>query len=160
MADSILGELLEESVTAAQGLTLTGVSSSSIVQVAGLTATTLGNQIPTRPCVIFAPFGSEDIPDGGGTNLRDDIAYRVACVILDAANNDHTAATLDARYLWRETLIDHFIHNRMSVTISNAVLYDQTLELQPVVNLGAWAKNWFLSAFIIKFVVRKTRRAS
>lgn len=159
MANSILGEILEEAVTAAKTLTLAGVGSTSIKQLGGLTATTLDNEIPARPCVIFAPFGSEDIPDGGGTNISDDITYRIVCAIIDAANQDHTAATLDAKYLWRETLIDHFIHNQLAVTISNAVLYDQTLELQPVVNLGAWEKNWFLSAFIIKCIVRKKRRA-
>lgn len=159
MASSILGKLLEAAVTAAQGLTLAGVATTSIKQLGGLTATTLDNQLPARPCIIFAPFGSEDIPDDSGTNKSDDVTYRVVCAIIDAANNDHAALTLDAKYLWRETLVDHFIHNQLSVSLSNAALFDQTLELQPIVNLGAWAKNWFLSAFVIKFMVRIQRRA-
>lgn len=159
MADSILGKILEAAVTAAQGLDLAGVNDASIKQLAALTGGTLDKDLPSRPCVIFAPFGPEDIPDDGGTNKSDDITYRVACAIIDAANQKHDAENLDDRYLWRELLIDHFIHNRVSVTLSNAALYDQTLELQPVVNQEAWARNWFLSSFVIKFVVRKQRRA-
>lgn len=158
MADSILGEILAAAVNEAQGLSLAGVNNSSIVQLAGLSATTLDNQLPARPVIAFAPFSQEDIPGGGGTNASDDITYRIVCAIVDVANNVHTPATLDAKYLWRESLIDLFIHNRLPISISNAVLYDQVLELQPIVNLGAWEKNWFLSAFVIKCIVRKQRR--
>lgn len=159
MADSILGTLLDAAVVAARGLSLAGVAADSIQQLGGLTAHTLDNHLPQRPCIIFAPFGAEEIPDSGGTNAADDVTYRIACAIVDTANNDHTAAALDARYRWRELLIDHFIHNQLAVSLSNAALYDQTLELQPIVNLGAWEKNWYLSAFVIKFLIRRRRRA-
>lgn len=152
MADSFHGQILDAAVTALQALTLTGITSTNIVQLT--VPDDKDRWIPDLPGIIVAPFGTEAF--ARGTNKSDDIGYPVLIAILDSGNEQNTTS-LDARLLWRETILDHFIHNRLGV--AGVSIYDQTIEPASIVDQAAWyQKQLFVSALIMRVWARKQRR--
>jgi len=154
MASSIHSTLLEAAQTAVQDLNLTGISDSNVVILQA--PVDRAQWLPALPGIVIAPIGVETF--GAGTNASDDIGYPVAIVILAAANQDQTTSR-DARLYWRELIVNQFIENRMPVSLTNATLFNQTIEGLPIVDAQAWfGSNLFVSGIVVRCHVRKARR--
>lgn len=154
---SAIAELVEQAVAAVQALGLSGVLDANVV---GLTVLTDADKhVAAFPAVVVGPFGTERIAPA--TNLADDIGYPLAVVLIDGADNDQSTADLDTRMRWREQITDHFLRNRMTATLpAGCGLVDQQVEPLPMVDLPAWfQKQAFVSSQIVRFVVRRRRRA-
>lgn len=153
----IHGLLIDAAVAALRALTFAGIESSKIVGLQVLTDEK--SAVSAIPAVLVCPLGAESMSPEAGTNASDDIGYPIAVVFLAASNDAHTG-NRDARLLWRERAVDHFIRNRMAVTLpAGSHLIDQFIEPQNAIDPGSWfQKQLFLSAFVVRCVVRKQRR--
>lgn len=151
--DSVFGKLLEATQTALKGLALPGIADERIVTLSVPRAT--DQVFQTLPAVAIAPFGSESIT--AATNLSDDIGYPILIAIVDDAKNaPKLGDAMDARFLWRQRAIDHFLRNRMAGING---LMDQTIEPNPAIDPFAWGNGLAVSSFVVRFLVRTRRRA-
>lgn len=161
MADSVHGKLIDATVSAIEGLNLSGVADANVLGQAvaeGKESATSG--VSNYPAIVVSPVNRETIPPLGGTNKRDEVTYPVQVAIVDAANRSQSLTQLDTWLKYREDLIDHFIHNRVSIT-GNHRVSDQTIVPGPIVEPNAWReKDLFVSMFMIEFKLWRERRPS
>ena len=156
MPDSIHAKLLADAVVMVKHLALAGITEASIKEI--WLPEKSAKFAATLPAIHVSPFGQETF--GEGTNRGDDIQYPIGIYMMDDANRGSTTE-IDERLLWREKILDHFIHNRLSVALTNAVICDQLIEPGPIVDNAAWyGRNIWLSALVVRVMVRKRRRAT
>lgn len=156
MADSLWGQALEDVQSAIRGLALLGLQDEHVVVLH--VPSDSKKYVPGLPAILITPFGSEDLPRSEGTMSRDQWQLPILVGILDAANQVNTLATLDARLLWRETIIDHFVFNRDAFpSVTN--MSDVYVDPQPAVDISAWfERQIFASAIVVRALIRKPRR--
>jgi len=157
MADSILGQIIVAVRDALRDdVALTGVEREHIILQ------------PVPENVAFAPaampfisvssFLAESFPNPG-TNVSDDYGYSVSIFIIDKKAAVRNFDAFDRRLLWRENILDHFIHNKVTITATGTVQYTITLDPAAVVDLSAWfEKEMFVSPINLRVVTRVTRR--
>lgn len=151
---SIMFSLLTDARDRIQNLNLTGVTSSNIVVLT--TPEDAERYLPGLPAIMVTPFGSETIVNFDGTNARDDIGFPVLIAIVDAANRDQST-DLNQWLLWREDIIDEFIHSPAGTT-PRGVPLETMIEPKPIVDIQAWfQKNLFVSALVVRTKVRIER---
>lgn len=119
--------------------------------------------------VVILPFGSEGIPLGGGTNLRDDIQYMVSVIFVDCHRQDavdqepadaeqgepdqnyHADITLS----WREIVRKHFSRKRLEGINS---VYTCNVLPQAVLDPAEFlARNIWKSTLNLQFISREER---
>ena len=150
--DSLFATCVEKTRTEIVAKALTGIVSDRVVQLA--VPRPSDQVMKTLPAIAVAPFGAESVSPA--TNLSDDYGFPVLVVIVDATANQPRIGDHDARLVWRETLIDHFVHNRFA-EISRHL--DTIVEPQPAIDPGWWGQQLFVSSFVVRYVCRKARRA-
>lgn len=155
---SAMAALRDAAVDAVQALALTGVPPAHVLGLQTLIEKP-EDLTPTLPAVILAPYGAERL--GPDTNLSDRIEYPLAVLMLDKANGDQDTG-FDKRMVWRESVIDHFIRNRVTVTLpTGCFLLTQEVDTFDMANLPAWVeRNTFLGGLVVRFVCRRRRRAA
>ena len=154
MADSIHFRLLEAVAHEIQQLCLDGIDDANITLLQ--VPDDKEQWLPSLPGIIVAPFGQEQIEQA--TNASDDITYPVLVSILEAANQAQLTG-LNQRLVWRECIIDHFLHNRLQFDVGTQP-FDQEVEPLAIVDPNAWGeRQLYVSALVVRCKVRKTRRA-
>lgn len=146
-AASVYEEILDAVKVAIDALSLSGISSVVIEDMPSRTDRTL-------PYVSVAPSPiSETIPDG--TNIRDDVEYRVQVAIV-ASKSATTMATVLG---WRQS-----IRRRMSEQKLQAAEFTggtfKTLQCTPQVPLdpaALTAHKAYLSVLLVRVTVREAR---
>lgn len=165
MADSVHHAILTAAQTAIRDLNLTGIEDNSVLLVAMPTddLKTLVVRITdagfTKPTILVSPIGSERLNASEGTNASDDIGYPILIAILDGHKQNQTSK-LEQWMEWRGLVIDHFIHNRLTITTSRPVKpKDQTVEPGSIFDPRAWyERNLMLSTLTVIVTMRRIRR--
>lgn len=136
-----------------RNLGLAGIAAESIVlrKVAWTREFTQGNL--DLPGIIVSPEGSEAMPLGSGTNLRDDIGYAVLVTIL-TADNEQVAGSMTSPLQWREEIARAFGQQRLSDV---AEVIRCTVEPRAVVGLEAYQRGLLQSSLVLRFVSRERR---
>jgi hypothetical protein len=134
-----------------QGLALSGVSNTSIVQLKVPTDREV--DFPALPGVLIAPFGAKRISPSAGTNASDDIEYPVVIVTLQAGDADQDG-NMDRSLQWHEDIVGKFIHKRLSSPTSVI-----TCQVDPrdVFNPSAWFNNYDAGGMVLRFMSRELR---
>jgi hypothetical protein len=153
-ATSQLWTLVTEAVTEIQALSLSGVTNTNIVtQVA---PSDRENWMPGFPGIAVTPGGSFTFP--GGTNRSDDIGYPVGVLYVDSVA-DNPSFNADAAFTLLDQLIQHFIHNRLTVALPSGNIMDQWVEGLSPIELNAWRqRNQFVDGFVVRVLCRVPRR--
>lgn len=105
------------------------------------------------PGIIVTPEGSEAMPLGTGTNLRDDIGYAVLITIL-TADNEQTAGSLKSPLEWREAIARAF-GQRPLPDVEEVIRC--TIEPRAVVGPEAYQRGILQSSLVLRFVSRERR---
>ncbi|ANS03311.1 hypothetical protein [uncultured Mediterranean phage uvDeep-CGR2-KM19-C37] len=134
-----------------QGLSLSGISSTSIVQLKVPTDREV--DFPALPGVLIAPFGAKRISPTGGTNASDDIEYPIVIVTLQAGDADQDD-NIDRSLQWHETIIGNFVHKRLSSPTS---IYTCFVDPRDVFNAAAWFNNYDAGGMVLRFLSREVR---
>lgn len=158
MADSIWGKILEKTRDEIKCLTLEGFDALTKLVILETPRTEEGG-IPAVPFIFIAPFQAEEINESEGTNASDDITYPLLVAIVDSKQTIlGDFDKLDQRLFWRETIIDHFIHNTQIDMHPNRG-YDIEVRPLPAVDGGAWfGKQTYVSPLSLRYKVQKLRR--
>jgi hypothetical protein len=91
-----------------RGLALTGLAEQSVLVQKVATDRDLGQgRTFSLPVITVSPYAEELIPSVVGTNLRDDVVYRLQVTIL-AANNQDQQSNLALYLHWRERIAQAF----------------------------------------------------
>ena len=158
MADSILGQILIEFRDALRDdVTLTGIEREHIlIQPVPTDAETAPKNLPF---IAVSSFLAESFPNPG-TNVSDDYGYPISVFIIDTKTTvSESFNALDRRFVWRETILDHFIHSKVTIAATGTVQYDITIDPSPIVDWQAWFKtNLFISVMTFRAVTRVMRR--
>lgn len=156
MADSKHMKILEASRAVVIGLDLLGIADRNCKILDVLQGK--GKWIDSYPCCELAPSGRENISPTAGTNLSDDFGWPVFIALIDAANQEIDLKKLDQRLLWREKVVDAFIHRRL--TVDGVGQFDCTIEPSGVVDSRAWFdRNLYVSPLLVRVHSRERRRA-
>ena len=158
MADSILGQILVAVRDALRDdVTLTGIENEHILLQT--VPQNVASAPAAMPFISVSSFLAESFPNPG-TNVSDDYGYPVSIFIIDkkeTVQKDFDA--FDRRLVWRENILDHFIHNKVTITATGTVQYTITIDPSAVVDLSAWFdKSLFVSPINLRVVTRVTRR--
>ena len=158
MADSILGQILVKFRDAIRDLTLTGVEPEHIlIQPVPNDTESAPNALPF---ITVSSYLAESFPNPG-TNVSDDYGYPISVFIVDSKSEVlKNFDSLDRRFVWRETILDHFILSKVTITATATVQYNITIDPSPIVDVAAWfgKPNLFISAMTFRAVTRVTRR--
>ena len=146
-SDSDWSDILDATVARIQSLSLTGIASSKVVKQKlpwNFKAMTEGVYVsPIRESVANGP-----------TNQRDDIGYGVQVTTFLATNRSLTTG-LDTDLNWRDRISAAFRHT-IPVGLSGLV-HDVNEEPGPVIDPGAFAKDFDAGTLVLRFFVRSAR---
>lgn len=153
MASSLLDQCVGAIASEINGLALTNLATAQIYQ----------RKLPTDrgltlPCVVvsYPPGGGEQILPG--TNTTEDIGYPVAVTILaaDAGNQDLAIDTESDQYaLWRETIILHFLNQRLTGV---SEIYVCRIEPGTIMDpADFFERNVYAGGFIVRCIARQAR---
>lgn len=144
-------DIIQAVISKIQSLDLVGIPSAHVK--AGKIATDRGDLLPGLPGILVCPFGSAAPAPADGTNLSDDLPYRVIVGIIaqgDQNQDLHRARMFD----WVETIQGAFRHKRLSgvptvytCTIENDVRFDPRM----------FAKGMDASVVALRFMSREVR---
>ena len=163
MATSNKRKICERVQTLIQALSLSGIDDDNIVLVDAVEdADQAFNEIlTTLPGIVIMSAGPETIdPLGATTNSSDDIGYPVFIgLFADKSAASITPTTSDdTQAVWRETIRQTFIRQRLTDDSSNTLAYTCLCEPKDQVNVpmrrafGTW-----LSFMVLRFVAREAR---
>lgn len=149
---SILYQAMAAAKTKIQGLSLSGLDSTDII----LQKVLVQRDGTSLPCVILAPGPS--VPQGRGTNLRDDWQRNIQVGIFQADNQDPTDADLDAYLLWQEQIEHAFMSQSLAIA---STTYGGVLECSIAAHNNLefvqWRNNLLVTAFFIQVKTRELR---
>lgn len=129
---------------------------------------------PGMPGILILPLGNESIPVTAGTTCKDDVAYPIGVVMLDADRQDTSTEIpagadqgtqdqdfrFDTRLTWRERIRKRFMHQRLNLTSVAADVYTCHVEPQAVVTRSDWLEdNIYMSVLVLRFWSREGRGA-
>lgn len=106
------------------------------------------------PCVLITPPGDRQ-PANEGTNLEDDVHYRVLVTVVSPDNQERTiAANLSRDLLWMQQISRAFRQQRLP-GVDEVV----TCRVQPgeAYVPAAWRNNYAVSARVLEFIAREPR---
>lgn len=159
MTISIDGQLLEKTRDGIKTLagTIEGIDLEEKVIIQEVPQDQEGN-IPDFPFIPVWLLNTEIYVDADGTNKSDIIVYPIGVAILDTKQAvQESFAEFDRRLFWRQKMMDHFIHTR--VTISPDVVSDTIIIPGPRVDQSIWRnRQKFGSWFVIQYRTCQQRR--
>lgn len=138
-----------------RSLALDGISPDSVLVRKLATDRDVGQNLHfALPCIQITPHSAETMPLASGTNLRDDVIYRVLITIL-VADNQNAQIELE-RYLgWRQRIARAF---RNQPLLGLPEIYQCEITPHDVVSSEAWLRhNLFCSALQLQFHSREPR---
>ncbi len=158
MADSILGQILVAVRDALRDdVTLDGIEREHILLQP--VPENVASAPTAMPFITVSSFLAESFANPG-TNVSEDYGYSISIFIIDKKSivlKDFDS--FDRRLVWRETILDHFVHNKLTITATGTVQYDITIDPSAVVDISAWFdKELFVSPINFRAVTRVTRR--
>jgi len=158
MANSILGQIIVAFRDALRNdIPLAGIKKEHILIQA--VPENVASAPSNMPFITVSSFLAESFPNPG-TNVSDDYGYPISVFIVDRKStviNDFTC--LDQRFVWRESILDHFIRGKVAITATGTIQYDVTIEPSPIVDVPAWfERELFVSPMTFRAVTRVTRR--
>ncbi|MBL8829558.1 MAG: hypothetical protein JNM18_21445 [Planctomycetaceae bacterium] len=136
-----------------RNLGLAGIAPTSIVLRKVAWSREFAQGQLSLPGVIVSPEGSESMPLGSGTNLRDDIGYAVLVTIL-TADNEQIAGSLKSPLEWRETIARAFSQQPLP-DVEEVIRC--TVEPRAVVGPDAYQRGLLQSSLVLRFVSRERR---
>lgn len=162
MADSVQKTLIDTTYTEIDGLSLTYGAAQSPSLKKFRTPNELPRNSSSFPLIAIASLGSEKINSDPReeTNKSDTIDYPVYVAILTAGNADQSFDADELPYTWRESIVDHFLHNRFSGLPTGCSHLNTLVEPGPTIDPSAWKDNIILSSLTLRYRVRKQRRIS
>jgi hypothetical protein len=165
---AILFDLMTLAKTSIVNRGLTGVSSANVLiqKVPTTKPSVLPGKPVTYPCILLAPYGPEGLDPNAGTNIRDDVVYKVLLAIL-AADNQDQAQSFNKYLTWRESLRKLFHNqpfpNQTTATVngtsygSGQIAWHILVTPLDVVDRDQWFKNVFASAMVLNATSREGR---
>jgi hypothetical protein len=158
--NSTIGKLMKDIQEDIQDINLTGLVDANVI-ILPIPMDDEYKLVPSLPAVIVCPFGTEQI--GNLTNLSDKLSYPILVAIMVKSATIEDAVDpvdeMDKYLVWREEIIDIFIHDRSTTNLTAADVIDKTLELSPIVNLQSYlTQSLFISSMIVRCHTDKTRR--
>jgi hypothetical protein len=151
---SILYQAMTAVQTTIKALNLDGLDSDCVV----LQKVAVQRDELVLPAVVIAPGPS--IPQGRGTNVRDDWQRSVLVAIFQADNQDHADSNedLDRYLLWQEQIEHAFVSQPLTMA---STTYGNVLEcsIAPHNNLEFlhFKNNLLVTAFFVQVKTRETR---
>ena len=152
-----LTTILETVQTQVQALNLPGISRANVVICQSAAVEIARMPAERMPAVIISPFGAETIT--ASSNVRDDVVYPVlvalvASLRIDAEEPmDKQRLGLDQRLTWRETIRKAFSNQRLDSTRG----YNMSLQPLAIVDQTAFARDLFVSGFVLRITNREGR---
>jgi hypothetical protein len=150
--NAVLFDILAQVQTAIVARGLVGIGSANVIvqKVPGNRPADLPAQ--QFPCIVIAPYASEQLDPLAGTTSRDDVVYRVIVAILAADNGDQEAH-FNLYLSWRQSLRQLF-HDQPLANLCFRV----QVEPRDVVDREAWQqRNLFASALVLHCFSRESR---
>jgi hypothetical protein len=159
MAQSVLYGILEELRSQIQALALPGIPSANVLigTVPGVEIIRMANDSTRYPCVMIAPYGAETITTA--SNLRDDVGYPILVAACDSLRNDIEQAgdkqtdRLDTRLFWRQSIRTALSSQRLTASVGMKI----TVKPLPIVDVGAFQRDLWISAFTLQIDNRESR---
>lgn len=151
-ASAVLYRCLTAARSRIQGLSLSGIANVSVViRTAPLDRHFHSGDV-ALPGVVLAPVLSEQMSAAAGTNLRDDVGYPIGVFILAADNQ--TLTPVAAQYKWREQIARAFRNQKLPGV---SEVWSCVVEPAAITEPGAWNRNLYVSALILRFFAREVR---
>lgn len=135
-----------------QGLALSGVANASVVIREVPNARYLQAGDVALPAVVIAPVLGEQMNPAAGTNVRDDVGYPVGVFLVAASNQNLDPVALN--YKWREQIARAFRNQKLPGVTE---VWGCAVEPSAITDPGAWEKNHFVSAMVLRFASREVR---
>lgn len=141
--------------TTIQGLSLSGITSSNIVDMlVGDDESGDGPNVGGYPCIVVCYAGQgEAAQQDGGTNLSTDWVYPASVVILAAENRDQTTHR-ERNLIWRQSIRNAFHKKRLS-GISPGIAYECNVRPGTVADRPRWLKNQHAQVLVVAVTVRE-----
>lgn len=154
--DSIFDRILDAVQARIQSLSLSGISATSVLIKKLLTGRMIRDLSDTSalPAIMLTPE-TPAFTAMAGTNVRDDMGYRILVTMIHADNQEATLeANLTRQTLWYEKIGKAFRNQQL--TGVNEVT---TCTLQPAgyVDASAWMENLLVSQIVLQFTSREAR---
>ena len=147
---SVEESILEAVRTVIQGLALVGIPASHIQL--GKIASDRENLLPGLPGILICPYGSHAPSPSEGTNLRDDMPYRVLVAFIAANNGGSQIDNRDRMFLWVEAVSNAFRHQRLSGV---ANVYTCIIENDQRFVPGMFKAGYDASILAMRFMTRE-----
>lgn len=155
---SVLEDILQAVKTGITGLSLSGLSSSSVIVCKTSLIRKKEFDTGSLPAVTVAPIGSEQINTAAGSNVRDDVVYGIVISIVGSDEQDQ-GTSRDTWFGWRQSIRRKF-HNKLDAfsSITAAAIINSTVTPGPIVDKDSWLDNsLFVSHLLIQVTSRESR---